>query len=135
MKIILIVVAVAAILYFFYKKGKQSVAQLKIADLSQAKVETVEGELRMEDVVCIFKTLNLNSTIHTPFIAASLTGFTVKPEGSFDKPGYVPLAIGVYNEGKEETQFMEVIFAKSFDEKLQNALKTATNDNPIVVLS
>lgn len=135
MKIILIVVAVAAILYFFYKKGKQSASQLKIADFSQVKIETVEGELRLDDVVSIFKSQNLDPNVHTPFIAGSLTGFDVKPEGFLNRPGYVPLVIGVYNDGKENIQFMEVVFAMSFDDKLQKVLETATNDNPLVVLS
>lgn len=135
MKIVLIVVVVAAILYFFYKKGKQTASVLKIADLTQVKVETVEGELRIVDVVSIFKSQNLDPNVHTPFVAGNLTGFNVKPEGFLNKPGYVPLVMGVYNEGKEEIQFMEVVFAKSFDKGLQKVLENATNDNPLVVLS
>lgn len=133
-QIVVVAAIVAAIVYFFYRRGKLAAAQSKVADLSCAKVETVEGVLRLEDVVSIFKAQNLNRATHTPFIAGSLSGFEVKPEGFLSKDGYVPLVMGVYNAGRENVQFMEVVFARSFDGKLQQALTRATNDNPLVVL-
>lgn len=136
MKILLITAAVAAIIYFFYKRGKKVVAQQStILDLSQVKVETLDGELKMEDVVSILKSHNLNQTLHTPFIVSNLSDIRVKPEGFFDKPGYVPLVIGVFHESKDNIRLLEVIFAKSYNERLQKVLSTATNDNPFIVLS
>lgn len=134
---IIIVAIVAAVLYFFYQKGKKvtSHQNWSTIDLSSAKMETVDGELKMTEVMDIFKSQVLNPQVHTPFIAASLTGFCVIPQGILEKDGYKSLIIGTYAEDKEQMQFMEIVFAKSFDKQLQRTLAAATSDNPIVVLS
>lgn len=111
-------IIVAVCLYFFYKKGKQA-EKARTIDLGTVKSETIEGVLKMDDIVSLFKAKNLDSKTDTPFISKSLKGLIVTPKGILEKPGYVSLVVGV--NYKSNIDIFEIIYAKGLDKKLEDS--------------
>ena len=129
----------AACLYLLYKKGN-SVKRTNLLDLSNVKIETIDGILRLNDIVHIFKSFNLNQETDTPFIADKNKLeklFKVYPSNILKKEDYTSVVIGVYKQEpkKKETVMLEIIYAKALDKELEDVLSQAKDDNPLVVLN
>jgi len=118
MKVFLFGIIIAVCLYLFYKRGKQT-ENARTIDLSNVKTETLEGVLKMDDIVGIFKAKNLNPTKDTPFISKSLNGLIVTPKGILEKTNYVSVVLGVNYESNID--IFEIIYAKAFDKKLEDS--------------
>jgi hypothetical protein len=118
MKVFLFGIIIAVCLYLFYKRGKQT-ENARTIDLSNVKTETLEGVLKMDDIVGIFKAKNLNPTKDTPFLSKSLNGLIVTPKGILEKPNYVSVVLGVNYESNID--IFEIIYAKAFDKKLEDS--------------
>ena len=118
MKVFLFGIIIAVCLYLFYKRGKQT-ENARTIDLSNGKTETLEGDLKMDDIVGIFKAKNLNPTKDTPFISKSLNGLIVTPKGILEKTNYVSVVLGVNYESNID--IFEIIYAKAFDKKLEDS--------------
>ncbi len=132
-------VITAACLYLLYKKGN-SVKRTNLLDLSNVKIETIDGILRLDDIVHIFKSFNLNQETDTPFIADKNKLeklFEVYPFNILKKEDYTSVVIGVYKQEpkKKETVMLEIIYAKTLDKELEDVLSQAKDDNPLVVLN
>lgn len=99
--------------YVYYVRTQKHKA---LVEFTKANSETIDGELKLEDVVAYFKLQNLNQTQQTPFMA--------KPEGLkglidyIEKPGYQTLFVGVYGEASNELKPTRLFYAKSFDSKI-----------------
>lgn len=110
------IVAVGAIIYAMSKK--------KVPVLE----ETVDGDLRLEDVVAYFKTLSMVKGKQVPFIAlpdVKKLGVKVTPRKA------KTLILGVYNTDNDVLNPMKVVYADGFDEKLIEVL----GDEKLVVLN
>ncbi len=118
MKVFLICIIVAVCMYLFYRKGKQA-EKARTIDLSNVKTETLEGYLKMDDIVSIFKARSLNPTTDIPFISKTLEGLIVTPKGILEKADYVSVVLGVNYDSNIE--IFEIIYAKAFDKKLEDA--------------
>lgn len=81
--------------------------------------ETINGNLKLNDVVGYFKTLQLVKGKDVPFIARTnrfkdvIKTNSIKPQS---------LVLGVYNNQTEEFNPVKVIFCDGFDEKLLEVL-------------
>ena len=118
MKVFLICIIVAVCMYLFYRKGKQT-EKARTIDLSNVKTETLEGYLKMDDIVSIFKARSLNPTTDIPFISKTLEGLIVTPKGILEKADYVSVVLGVNYDSNID--IFEIIYAKAFDKKLEDA--------------
>lgn len=111
------IVAVGAIIYAMSKK-KEPVLE-----------ETVEGDLKLEDVVAYFKTLSMAKGKQVPFLASpdeeKLKGMKVTPKKK------KTLILGVYNTDNDLLNPMKIVYADGFDEKLIDVL----GDEKLVVLN
>ena len=116
-KIIVITIIVIFCLYFFYKRG-QYVEKMKLVDLSSVNKETLEGILKLDDVVNIFKSKNLNQAKDIPFVSKKLEGLNVVPSGILNKSGYESIVLGINYETSIE--IIEIIYAQDFDKKLKD---------------
>lgn len=129
--IIAAIVAATGGAYYVYKKH-----QKKVFSIEDVPSEIVDGEVKMVDIVGVFKSLNLEKGKDTPFIAKNvqeLFNFTLTPEYKLRKESYETLFLGVYNESVEKLSFAKIIYAKQFDEQLSDVLNQAVDG--IVVLS
>lgn len=91
--------------------------------------ETVEGDLKLEDVVAYFKTLSMVKGKQIPFLALpgeeKLKVINIKSNKS------KVLILGVYNNDKDSLNPMKIVYADGFDEELTEVLGNET----LVVLS
>lgn len=94
------------------------------------EVETIEGELTMQDVVSYFKKISLVQERDVPFIAKAnklgndvLNITTTITENS--------IFIGVYNLETDEITYSKLINTMSIDSKLKNLF----GNEPLVVLT
>lgn len=91
--------------------------------------ETVEGDLKLEDVVAYFKTLSMVKGKQIPFLALpgeeKLKVMNIKSNKS------KVLILGVYNNDKDSLNPMKIVYADGFDEELTEVLGNET----LVVLS
>ena len=128
--IVITTVAVAAaggLLYFFYKKGSQG----RYFCINNENSETVDGELKMSDVVNYLKLRRLSQDKHTPFMA-KLSNSKIRGMVKGDlKQGYEAIFIGVYNNKTNEIEIMHVFFAKSLDQQIIELM----GDETLIVLS
>lgn len=122
--ILISVVAIAFVgvgaYYFFQGRQKRS------APLNIDKVDT----LLMEDVVGWFKSLNLDSTKHTPFVCNNLNLLKLEIAQQITPP-YVIL--GVYDENKKVLAPYRILELKNIDQSIKELLDESTNG--LVVLS
>lgn len=99
------------------------------------ETETYDGVLDLQQVTAFFRSLELQKSVHTPFIAKGDTP-QIKSKFTKDslplmKPTYICLIAGVYEEGENTIRLGKVFYAKGFDNKLQKILE----DGQLVVLS
>lgn len=92
--------------------------------------ETVDGSLKLEDVVAYFKTLNMVKGKQIPFLALP---DAEKLAGTLHLRTNKPkvLILGVYNEEKDELNPMKIVYADGFDEKIIEIL----GNEKLVILS
>lgn len=94
--------------------------------------ETVEGDLKLEDVVAYFKTLSMVKGKQIPFLALpgeeKLKVINIK---SIKSNKSKVLILGVYNNDKDSLNPMKIVYADGFDEELTEVLGNET----LVVLS
>jgi len=94
------------------------------------EVETIEGELTMQDVVSYFKKLSLVQERDVPFIAKAnklgndVLKITTTITGN-------SIFIGVYNLETDEITYSKLINTMSIDSKLKNLF----GNEPLVVLT
>ncbi len=121
-----IIISVAAIAcagvgaYCFLKKQKPQIP------VNIDRVDT----LSLEDVVGWFKSLNLDSSKHTPFICNNISLFNLKLTQELTPP-YVLL--GVYDENKNSLAPYRLLELKSIDSSLKEMLDKSPKG--LVVLS
>lgn len=96
--------------------------------------ETIDNELRFDDIYSYFKIQSLQKEKHIPFIASGeceRINSMLHLSHSIEKKGYISVFIGVYNEQNDTLVNAKLIYAKSIDEKTKNILGT----NELVVLN
>lgn len=121
MKVFFISVAVLAAVYATYHVIKKQKSDSPIG----CTTKTVEGTLPFDDVVSFFKSKNLNSEIHVPFVAKSdceKYSRMVKQDFAKTKDGYNTLVVGVYNQNTDKIEDLLVIYAKDFDQQTMSVL-------------
>ena len=123
MKAAIIVTVAICIIGYIVHKRKQNKKIILSPD--NTITSTIEGELPFSDVVSFFKTLNLKKGDDTPFIARKsektkdiFNTYNLQ----FEVVDYKWLFIGVYNEKEESITNYKVIYAKSFDQQLEELL-------------
>lgn len=119
-------IAGALVAFFLYKKGQCR----KEFVLSE---ETIDGELKMSQIVDFFKSLDLKQKRDSPFVAnGDCEKFMRMFGGPFPnkQEGYVTLFIGVYNEKKGRIDSHKLIHAKAIDSEIQQLL----GDENLIVL-
>lgn len=135
-----VIAAVAVAAYFIIKwtNGKRPAQTNGGVDLTDVPKDLIDRELTMAEVSTIFRSMNLTPAEHTPVIAdgaALAKSFAIRPEGALVQEGYVCLVLGIYVEKEQKMSYRKIVFAKSFDARLQEALATAVGNNPLIVLS
>lgn len=109
--------ALAGGAYYVYHKRRQN-----MKDWYVSNVETVEGRLPFDSIVSFFKTLNLDQKTHIPFIGREggkdISRFFGSKPFPKHKEGYCAIFIGVFNEKSQNIDNFKVIYAKDFDEKI-----------------
>ncbi len=84
-------------------------------------------ELRMADVVSFFKSKNLVKDRDIPFVA-TVAGFSKFVSLPDQENGYI---LGIYNEANDELTEIQLIYAKTVDEKF----KSVIGNEQLVVLT
>lgn len=102
---------VAGIAYSSYRKKHPKIG----AGMPNVETETINGVLKMSEVVSYFKTLALKKDRDIPFIAKYRrfeSTFRIEPSKAKG------LVLGVLNKETDELNPVKVIFADNFDEKI-----------------
>lgn len=119
--------AIGGILYYFYKRGES----LRYFRITPDNSETIEGELKLADIVAFLRLQKIDASIHVPFVA-NLNDLRVKSiVRGVTKSGYEAIFVGVYCSKNDNIDIYKAFFAKSLDEKLKDILGNET----LVVLS
>lgn len=119
MKIFLIIAAICAVSYIYYKR------QLRQQNRPTIQPEVLEGELQMQDVVGYLKSLSLQKGIDTPFIADLHNQVIVKMlnldiDASSARHAVL---IGSYKDTPSGgIDHAKVIFCQSLDPKIEESL-------------
>ena len=123
MKAAIIVIVAICIIGYIVHKRKQNKKIILSPD--NTITSTIEGELPFSDVISFFKTLNLKKGEDIPFICQKSERteeiFNIY-NLQFELVGYKWLFVGVYNEKEESITNYKVIYAKSFEQKLEELL-------------
>lgn len=119
-------------LYYASKKGKKTTL-----DVSSIDEETLDGELKLSDVVDFFKNKGLNKEVDIPCLihpqSSKVSKLHITPSSKLQKDGYTTIIVAVYNKTKDCITDAQIIHAKSFGMKLNEMLQTTQSD--IIVLS
>lgn len=118
-------IASAIVALFLYKKKHEGVVSLV--------EETIDGELKMSDLINYMKSLNLRKDRDIPFVAkGDCEEFRKFLHAPFPKKkeGYITIFVGVYNNATEIITEHKLIHSKSIDSDLQVLL---ANENLVVL--
>ena len=125
----LFIIGLAIVIAIYISKKKSSPNKPKEVKYTTS---TIEGELKMMDVVSYFKSLDLSQDKDTPFIAkGSHEMFKHYFNIEIEKEGYLTFVLGTYEEKIEELQHVKILFCKDIDSQLKDVLGNET----FVVLS
>lgn len=118
MKFLLIFAVVLIFFYCYGSKKKQDTKQ----DRKKLDPEYVESELSFNDIVAYFKTKSLKKDIDTPFMA-KINDPKISKIFDIKVPnGYDAILLGTYKDQKDQYENIKLIFAKSLDQKIKDAL-------------
>ena len=131
--IIGLAIAATTVGVFYYYQTNQK-GRVKKFDLSGAKSEIIDGEIRLDDVVDYLKSQKLSKDVHIPFIASykegTINSLKIFFENINDKEGYQILLIGIFDNNTEELSDIKILYGRSFDPKLCEIIGNA----PLIVL-
>ncbi len=121
-------IAVVGGLTFYYIKEKR---KIKL----ELNTEIVETQLTLKQLGDYFKSLDLQKTKHTPFIAiGNSPEFTKTIRNRFvlqEKYGYKCIVAGVYEKGCDIISLGKIFYTKHLDKDLIEAL----GNNPIIIIN
>lgn len=108
--LVLVVVALAIVVYFVMKKKRSAKAELS-SDLVEEIVKGLSAErierLSLSDVVNYFKSLSLKNGVDTPFVCIT------------DAKAYL---LATYNESSGQVEHCKLLYPNMIDDKLKETM-------------
>lgn len=126
-------IVVAGFVGYAYIRSQQKKRE-SIININEVPTETTDNEVKLDDIVGLFKQMRLDKQVDTPFIALDIEetfGRELGPKEALHKEGYKTLFIGVLNNDKY-VKFARIIYARMLDSKLTDLFKNS-NDNMVIL--